>query len=528
METTSKPERDSGTGSRKSFNYHWRIFIPLVATLWLALTAVAYFQVEIRRQSGYEYLLEIVTRIDAYVNKSINRGEDPVRTLDFVDSYLASTLLNDICISVYDNHTGKRIAHTGFELPAPDDAAATGHTPQFYHGTNPSAIAVDNNGQKLSLVPDKAFYSSVNCTDDGRFVIQLVMPYNMQVSGYRISNVNAKFVLMLLVVGLFMSLFAYFFTRHLSKNIILLRNFANRAAHDSYFVDTDKFPNDELGEISRQIVHIYNSRTKALRAREQEHLVALRATQERARIKRQLTNNINHELKTPTVIIRGYIDTILSDPGMPDATRTRFLEKAKAQVERLVQMLSDISTLTRLEDGNQSIQTEPVNMHDLLFTVANDLHESNVMDDIEFIYDIPDDCIVRGSEALLTGMFMNLAKNSIAYAKCSAMGCRLLASNDRYYTFSFWDNGVGVPPEHLPHLFERFFRIDTGRSRKNGGTGLGLPIVKNTVNSLGGSIVMRNRKEGGLECVFTLMRWDATAQPADETEDAADGGTAGD
>lgn len=498
--------------SKKKYSYHWRTFIPLAVTLWLALFVIGYSWFEIKRRSSSDYLMSIVTRIDHYVNSAVNRGIDPVEVVAFVDDYLSTTQLEDFSISIYDNHDGERIAFNGFELPAPTSDEE--RPSDFYKGARQSSIAIDDNGQRLILTPGRAFYSNVSTSNDGRYLIQCVVPNSKQIRDYELNSMDGFMLLVILCVGTLATIFAFFFTRHLSRNILLLRDFANRAAHDHNFVDTDKFSNDELGEISRQIVHIYNTRTAALLAREQEHLVALKATQEKSRIKRQLTNNINHELKTPTVIIRGYIDTILEDPEMPGNVRQRFLEKAKTQVERLVQMLGDLSTLTRLEEGNQSIQTEEVNMHELMFNISNELHESGLMQGIEFEYDIPDDCDVSGNISILSGAIMNLAKNSIAYAKCTAMGCRLLAANEKYYTFSFWDNGTGVDPEHLPHLFERFYRIDTGRSRKNGGTGLGLPIVKNAINMLGGSAIMRNRKEGGLECVFTLLRW--TGNPTED------------
>ncbi|MDE5978831.1 MAG: HAMP domain-containing histidine kinase, partial [Muribaculaceae bacterium] len=121
-------------------------------------------------------------------------------------------------------------------------------------------------------------------------------------------------------------------------------------------------------------------------------------------------------------------------------------------------------------------------------------------------YNIPLDCHVYGNGELLIGMISNLAKNAVAYSQGTETGVALIGRNENFYTFSFYDNGVGVGEEHLGHLFDRFYRIDTGRSRKVGGTGLGLPIVKSAVNTMGGSITVRNRRGGGLEFIFTLRR----------------------
>ena len=105
--------------------------------------------------------------------------------------------------------------------------------------------------------------------------------------------------------------------------------------------------------------------------------------------------------------------------------------------------------------------------------------------------------------------FINgLIKNAANYSGGTEIGFRLVSESDRFYVFSFYDNGKGVGEEHLAHLFERFYRVDTGRSRQKGGTGLGLPIVKSTVLSLGGTISVHNRSTGGLEFIFTIPRWE--------------------
>lgn len=112
---------------------------------------------------------------------------------------------------------------------------------------------------------------------------------------------------------------AYFSTRYFGRNITNLRNIAERASTDPNFMPAMEYPHDELGDISRQITNMYNQRSQAMQRQKREHAVALHAIEEKARSKRQLTNNINHELRTPIGVIKGYIDTILENPDMDDA-----------------------------------------------------------------------------------------------------------------------------------------------------------------------------------------------------------------
>ena len=206
-------------------------------------------------------------------------------------------------------------------------------------------------------------------------------------------------------------------------------------------------------------------------------------------------------------MIRGYLDTVLSSPEMDDRTRTQLLLRAQSNVTRLCSLLSDVSTMTRLEEGGGNIPTVEVDFHDMLFGVENDVNASGMLGDMTFSFDVPVDCYVKGNVNLLTGMITNLIRNAVQYSHGTEVGLNYIVESDKYYTFSFYDNGVGVPDEHLIHLFERFYRVDAGRSRKVGGTGLGLPIVKNTVEALGGTISVRNRPTGGLEFLFTLEKW---------------------
>ena len=120
--------------------------------------------------------------------------------------------------------------------------------------------------------------------------------------------------------------------------------------------------------------------------------------------------------------------------------------------------------------------------------------------------DLPTPMPVMGNSTLLMSIFKNLTDNAIAYSGGRDIFVRCTETSDNMYTILFYDNGIGVDSDHIGHIFERFYRIDKGRSRKLGGTGLGLSIVKNAVIFHGGDIKVTNRKVGGLEFTFTLPK----------------------
>ena len=140
--------------------------------------------------------------------------------------------------------------------------------------------------------------------------------------------------------------------------------------------------------------------------------------------------------------------------------------------------------------------------------IAYDVRESGILGQIEFTYDVPMGLKVRGNVNLLSAMLMNLAKNTANYSCGTTCTLEYLGQTaDDFYKFCFYDDGVGVPEESLEHIFDRFYRIDVGRSRKTGGTGLGLSIVYSTISALGGEIHASNRHDAGLQITFTLPIW---------------------
>ena len=288
-------------------------------------------------------------------------------------------------------------------------------------------------------------------------------------------------------------------SRELSDNITKLRTFASRADHNES-LDTEDlavFPNDELGEIAERIIKMY----KRLQTTRREQDV----------LKRQLTQNIAHELKTPVASIQGYLETILENPNINDATREQFLQRSYAQSQRLTSLLQDISTLNRMDDAPEMMSEENVNISDIVSNIQKETALQLQQKEMKFCNRLQPNIVVRGSTSLLYSVFRNLTDNAIAYAGVGTtitidaeLSSDELFDDHRKWHFTFSDNGVGVPSEHLSRIFERFYRVDKGRSRKMGGTGLGLAIVKNAVLLHGGTISAHNNEEGGLRFEFTL------------------------
>lgn len=220
--------------------------------------------------------------------------------------------------------------------------------------------------------------------------------------------------------------------------------------------------------------------------------------QEKQRIKRQLTENAAHELKTPAATIEGYLETLVSNPSMTEDKRQDFLERCHAQSLRMSRLLADMSTLTRLDEAHITRPQTRIDVASILRQIEEETASQFREQSIQLRLNVPQTLPLQGDASLIYSLFRNIFSNVLAYAtEATYFNVEAYVSNNRY-TFIFIDNGVGVPNEHLPHIFERFYRIDKGRSRRLGGTGLGLAIVKNIALQYGGSAKASQTPGGGL------------------------------
>ena len=174
--------------------------------------------------------------------------------------------------------------------------------------------------------------------------------------------------------------------------------------------------------------------------------------------------------------------------------------------ERLRRLLNDVSLITRMEDGSALINREKVVINEIINEVAEELEVMPEEERLMLHSDFNDEVIVDGNTSLIGSIFRNLTENAIAYSEGRNIYISLLENNDTACRIRFEDDGKGVEQKHLPHLFERFYRVDKGRSRQKGGTGLGLAIVKHAIQFHGGTIAVTNRANGGLRFDFTLRK----------------------
>lgn len=340
------------------------------------------------------------------------------------------------------------------------------------------------------------FYSATR--GDG-VIVRSAVPYSTSL--HQLLAPDFTFLWITILIAASVCTLGYFATRNLGRNVSRLNEFARKAERGERIYDTDAFPHNELGDISNHIVRLYSRLQQALAERDHEHQDAMKQQEDKNRIKRQLTNNINHELKTPVAAMGLCLETLLYHPELPEEKQREFLRRCMEHNTRLQNLLEDVASLTRLEDGAHSIEKETLDLGLVIADVCTEFEPVAGHTGISIINKVKGKIPFEGNHELLESVFRNLFSNAVKYSNGTRV--TISAMKDREHTvITFEDDGDGIAPEHLLHIFERFYRVDKGRSRASGGTGLGLAIVKNALLWHGAGITASSVRPHGLR--FTI------------------------
>ena len=223
--------------------------------------------------------------------------------------------------------------------------------------------------------------------------------------------------------------------------------------------------------------------------------------------RREFLGNVSHELKTPIFNAQGYISTLL-DGGLEDETiNHKYLEKADQSINRLITIVQDLESISKLESGELELIREDFNIIPLVKEVI-DMHEmrANQKNIKVQINSNEKNIIVNADKQRITDVINNLIVNSVIYGKHNGNTSVKFYDMDNKILIEISDNGVGIEEKYIPRLFERFFRVDKSRSRDQGGTGLGLAIVKHILEVHGESIHVRSTLGEGSAFSFTLIK----------------------
>ena len=229
-----------------------------------------------------------------------------------------------------------------------------------------------------------------------------------------------------------------------------------------------------------------------------------------AQYRREFLGNVSHELKTPIFSIQGYLLTLL-DGGVEDPNiRTKYLKRAESSIDRMIEMVDDLEKITALESGELGLEIKNFDITELIQDIIESYEIAAKEKGVRIFLNSKeqDSFIVKADRDHIYQVFTNLIDNALKY-----MGTPLplnprvkisLYSMDKNVLVEVSDNGIGVDENDIPRLFERFFRVDKGRSREHGGTGLGLAIVKHIIEAHNQTINVRSTKNIGTTFSFTL------------------------
>ncbi len=459
--------------------YRYRLVIYLL--MLLALLALFFVLYSSRQSRGYS-ISALQGELKATISQvldSLSEGKDPssIQLPDGFGFTLADTLGNVL----YDSRQR--------DISIPDNIFSLSEIVTAASGADGSAL------RSAVGEPDKEYLYYAK--KSGNLFVRSYSRFRMSRPA-EVGKDNNYFILIVVLLSALIFAFLYIL-RRLYKPLKTYSELVSAIKEDGNGLSEIDFDNDEMGEVGKEIADTFSQLEKA------------------KKYKQQMSHNIAHELKTPLTGVKAYLETILNSDDMSAEQMKKFVGKAYSQATRLADLVNEVSILNKLDESNELgksdealYRLEEINvrscLEDVLEEIGYKLEDSNISFDMR----ISSRLRLRGSYNLVYSLFKNLIDNSIEHggkgiAITLVAGIEQVAGEGRYkINFTYSDTGKGVPAEALQRIFERFYRVEEGRTRKTGGSGLGLSIVRNAVAFHKGTITASQKEGGGIVFKFSL------------------------
>jgi two-component system phosphate regulon sensor histidine kinase PhoR len=287
-------------------------------------------------------------------------------------------------------------------------------------------------------------------------------------------------------------LIRYFTERFIYRHIKLIYKFISqtKATKREEFFNKSLLPEKSLQEVSEEVEQWAAQKREEIETLKQNELY-----------RKEFLQNLSHELKTPIFAVQGYVDTLLSGAMHKEEVAKKFLLNTSKNIDRLVNLVDDLDEISKLESGEQELYKENFIIQELVEEIFDSLSikaaDKNIKTSIKKGCELP--IIVYADKEKIRMVLINLVDNAIKYGKQNG------SINFSAYKTQISDDGFGIAEEHLTRIFERFYRTDLARSRKEGGSGLGLSICKHIIEAHGQTMHVRSRLDVGTTFGFTLQ-----------------------
>jgi two-component system phosphate regulon sensor histidine kinase PhoR len=308
-------------------------------------------------------------------------------------------------------------------------------------------------------------------------------------------------VLLFLFAGILTYFFIYYFIeRFVFRKIKLIYKFISqtKATKREEFYTNEILPVKTIEEVQEDVLQWADERKK-----EMDRL------QNNEQFRKEFLMNVAHELKTPIFAAQGYIETLLDGALEDEKVSHLFLQKASKSIDRLSELVKDLDEISRIESNQLVLHKTSFVIQDLLREVFEELRFKSDQKHIKLSIKkgCEQDVLAFADKAKIKQVLVNLVENSINYGKHDGETTAGIYIVDAKQCFiEITDNGMGIAEEHIPRLFERFYRTDAARSRNAGGSGLGLAIVKHIIEAHNGTVQCRSKQDVGTSFAFTLDR----------------------